>query len=247
MTTAAHFVCQTEHRPYPMASRCWVMHMRWHDLLFAHWPVPVESLRPLVPRELEIDVYGGAGWIGVVPFRMDNVRLRGLPPFPGTGAFSEINVRTYVTDGRRAGVWFLTLDAPGRLANAIARVWFKLNYRDARVRCDREGQRVRYESHRRDGQADFVASYRPVGAAFHARPGTFEQWLCERYCLYAGGFGRPIRRAEIHHAPWSLQRADVQIEANTMTAPLGVQLPNEHPHALFAQRMDTVVWWPRRI
>ena len=37
----------------------WVMRMRWVDLLFAHWPMPVEALRPLVPAMLEIETFEG--------------------------------------------------------------------------------------------------------------------------------------------------------------------------------------------
>jgi hypothetical protein len=29
-------------------------YQRWRSLLFLHWPVPIESRRPLVPRRLSI-------------------------------------------------------------------------------------------------------------------------------------------------------------------------------------------------
>jgi uncharacterized protein YqjF (DUF2071 family) len=32
----------TEHQPYPLPARPWIMHMSWQDLLFAHWPIPAE-------------------------------------------------------------------------------------------------------------------------------------------------------------------------------------------------------------
>ena len=75
--------------------------MRWTNLLFAHWPVPVEAIRPLVPERLEIDTFDGHAWIGIVPFRMEDVAPRFLPAVPGPGAFPELNVRTYVRLGRR--------------------------------------------------------------------------------------------------------------------------------------------------
>jgi uncharacterized protein YqjF (DUF2071 family) len=71
--------------------------MRWSQWLFMHWPVPADSLRPLVPQGLEIDTFDGTAWLGIVPFKMSRVRPRGLPAFPGTSAFPELNVRTYVT------------------------------------------------------------------------------------------------------------------------------------------------------
>ena len=46
---------QLEHRPWPIPPRGWVMGQTWEDLLFAHWRIPVDDLRPHVPSELEID------------------------------------------------------------------------------------------------------------------------------------------------------------------------------------------------
>lgn len=54
----------------------------WHDLLFAHWPVPVEQVRPFIPSSLQVDSYEGQAWIGVVPFRMSGIRPRWLPALP---------------------------------------------------------------------------------------------------------------------------------------------------------------------
>ena len=85
-----------------------MLQMRWTDLLFAHWPLPASELSPLIPDGFNIDVYEGTAWVGVVPFRMENTRLRGLPPFPGTDRFPEANVRTYVTEAKSGhpGVFF---------------------------------------------------------------------------------------------------------------------------------------------
>lgn len=39
----------TQHRPWPIPRAPWVMHQTRHDLLFAHWLVQVEDLRPHIP------------------------------------------------------------------------------------------------------------------------------------------------------------------------------------------------------
>src|SRR5258708_37880558 len=92
----------------------------WHDLLFAHWPVAPEILRPLVPASLELDTFEDEAWLGVGPFRMSGVRLRGAPALPYLSAFPELNVRTYVTHGNKPGVWFFILDASHVLAVVAA-------------------------------------------------------------------------------------------------------------------------------
>jgi uncharacterized protein YqjF (DUF2071 family) len=73
-----------------------VMEQVWEDLLFLHWPIPEEVIRPLVPPSLEIDTFEGKAWIGITPFRLTGLRLLSLPPIPGFSAFNEINVRPYV-------------------------------------------------------------------------------------------------------------------------------------------------------
>ena len=78
--------------------------MRWHDLLFMHWPVPAAALRPLIPSGLDLGTFGGEAWLGVVPFRMTGIRHRLGPALPWVSAFAELNVRTYVTAGGRPGV-----------------------------------------------------------------------------------------------------------------------------------------------
>jgi hypothetical protein len=111
----------TAHRPWPLPAEPWVMAQTWHDLLFCHWRLPVEALRPHVPAELELETFDGSGWLGVTPFLLDGLRLRNLPPVPLLSRFLEVNLRTYVRAGGRPGIWFFSLDAASRLAVEGAR------------------------------------------------------------------------------------------------------------------------------
>jgi uncharacterized protein YqjF (DUF2071 family) len=244
---------RADHRPSPLPERPWAMRMTWRDLLFAHWPVSPDVLRPHVPDALDIDTFDGAAWLGVVPFLMDGVRLRAMPVLPGAGAFPELNVRTYVRAGGRSGVWFFSLDAASRLAVRGARAWFGLPYFDARMKVTREGRegtgeglRVQYYSrriHRGAASAAFDATYHPTGPAVAAASGSLERWLTERYCLFALDRRGSLRVGDIHHAPWSLQSAEAEIRANTMAGPLGLELPGD-PVLHFADRLDVLAWGP---
>ena len=96
-------------RERPSATQ--VMHQRWGDLLFLHWPIEAALIQEKLPEGLYVDVFGGQAWIGVVPFYMERIRPVGMPPVPGISWFLELNVRTYVHDSKgRAGVWFFSLD-----------------------------------------------------------------------------------------------------------------------------------------
>ncbi|MCU1386410.1 MAG: hypothetical protein JWL71_5107, partial [Acidobacteria bacterium] len=102
-------LADTAHRPWPLPGRPWIMTQTWHDLLFAHWRVDVDELAALIPSGLELDLFSGEAWAGVVPFHMTNVAPRGVPSLPWVSAFAELNVRTYVRVGDKPGVYFFSL------------------------------------------------------------------------------------------------------------------------------------------
>ena len=219
------------------------MGQTWEHLLFAHWPVPAAAVRALVPPGVEVDTFEGSAWLGITPFRVDALRLRGLPPAPSVSRFLELNVRTYVTRDARPGIWFFSLDAASRLAVEAARRAYRLPYHHARMRADEQGDRIQYESTRIGSPARpyvFSGRYRPTGPAAAPQPGSREHFLAERYCLYTIHEGR-IHRAEIHHAPWPVQPAEGELELNTM-APDGIELPTRPPLLHFAARQDVVIW-----
>jgi len=224
------------------------MAQNWHDLLFAHWPMPAEALRRVVPAQLPLDTFEGQGWLGVVPFRMTGVRPRGVPPLPRLSAFPELNVRTYVTLDGRPGVYFLSLDAGNSVAVWAARMTYFLPYYQARMGLHHEGARIHYTSHRihrRAPRADLEATYRPVGPVFKAEPGSLDYWLTERYCLYTVSRGSRVFRCEIDHLPWSLQHAEAEIAVNTMVRPHRLTLPSQKPLLHFS-RLQPVRIWPIR-
>jgi len=223
------------------------MRQTWRDLLFAHWPVAAEYLRPLLPPGLTLQTFDGRAWIGITPFLLTGLRLRALPPLPGLSRFAEINVRTYVTTEGRPGVFFFSLDAAHALAVTAARLVYRLPYARARIVVRRTPDGIAYASRRVERKAppaEFAARYRPTGEVSVAAPGTLAHWLTERYCLYAVDRRGGLHRAEIHHPPWPLQPATVEIERNTMTAALGLTLPGAAPLVHFAERLDVHVWAP---
>src|SRR5713226_6678110 len=236
-------------RPWPLPSGPWVMAQSWHDLLFAHWPVDAAVLRPLLPPQLQIDIFEGHAWLAVVPFRMTGVRLRVTPPVPWLSAFPELNVRTYVTCGGKPGVWFFSLDAGNSLAVAIARAWFHLPYFRARMSCTERDGWIQYHSERTHRGAPaglLMGRYRPVDDTFFPHHGTLEYFLTERYCLYTADGRGQIIRVEIHHAPWPLQRAEAEFSRISMSESLEIALISQ-PLLHFARRQDVLVWPPVRL
>jgi uncharacterized protein len=235
----------TAHRPWLLPARPWVMGQSWCDLLFAHWRVPFEQVRAHVPPALELDLHDGEAWVSVTPFEVRGTRLRGVLPPPLLSRFPELNVRTYVRVADRPGIWFFSLDAASALAVRAARATYRLPYFRARMAIDAPGDPwIEYRSERTDPRGEPVAfrgRYRAHGGHRYADPGSLEAWLVERYRLYTVDRGR-VYAADIHHRPWTLQDADAEIEANTMAAPLGLDLGGD-PLVQYAARQD-VVFWP---
>lgn len=237
-----------DHRPYPPPEGRWALSMRWHDLLFMHWPVPHDLLRPLVPPALELDTFDGSAWLGVVPFSMSGVRPRYVPGFSRVSDFPELNLRTYVTAGGKPGIWFFSLDAHNPLAVRLARATFHLPYFDAEMYCREQADgSLHYRSlrtHRRAAGARFVGSYRPTGDPIEA--GDLERFLTARFCLYATDSAGRLLRGEIHHGDWPLQPAEAEIEKLDMTRQIGLDLPDTDPLLHFSRRLDVIAWLPQR-
>lgn len=226
------------------------MAQRWHDLLFAHWPLPAELLRPTLPPGLALDTFDGQAWIAVVPFRMSGIRPHGAPAVPWLSHFLELNLRTYVTAGGKGGVFFYCLDASNPVAVALARSVFRLPYYNAQMTLADDGALIRYGSrriHRGAASAEVRATYGPSGPVQLAQPGTLEHWLTERYCLYTADARGRLYRGEVHHAPWPLQAATAEFTVNTMPQAHGLRLPPVAPLLHFARRLDVVVWPLHRV
>jgi hypothetical protein len=221
------------------------MHQRWHDLLFAHWALPPERIRPLIPRELELDTFDGKAWVGVIPFWMSHVRFRWLPPIPTAATFPELNVRTYVRapqEPEKQGVYFFSLDAASVLAVLGARGGVGLPYFWADMEARVVNDEVAYRSIRRQRPrpAELVGRYRATGP-FSTTKSSLEQFVTERYCLYVVRLGR-IHRVQIHHLPWPLQPAEAEFQINSMARANGIELPPERPMLQFAKYLEVYVF-----
>lgn len=237
-------------RPWPIPRRPWVMTQVWRKLLFAHWPLPPEVVRPHLPSGLPLDTFSGRAWVGVVPFLMEGVRFRGAPGVPTAQRFPELNVRTYVTLDNKPGVYFFSLDAGNILAVWAARLGYHLPYFHADMLVWREQEWITYCSHRVHRGArvgDLLARYRPTGPVAEAPLGSLDAWLSDRYALYTvDRRGRPLR-AEIDHATWPLQPAEVEIFRDTLSTADGLALSGPPALLGFARRVDMHAWLPERV
>jgi uncharacterized protein YqjF (DUF2071 family) len=221
-----------------------IMHQNWGKVLFMHWRTDAKLLRPLIPAQLEIDTFAGSAWIGVVPFTMWGIRASFLPPIPGTCAFHELNVRTYVHHQGVPSVWFLSLDAANKLAVWGARKFYYLPYFNARMSLDQTGNTIRYSSSRRDRRgapAELQATWTISEALPLPSTDSLEFFLTERYCLDTEHDGQ-LYRARIHHHPWPLQKAELLSLNSSMIESHGLPTPEGDPLLHFCEEISVDIW-----
>jgi uncharacterized protein YqjF (DUF2071 family) len=240
----------TLREPSPLPPGRWRMAQRWNDLLFAHWPVPASSLAHLIPEGLQVDTFQGTAWLGIMPFWMDRIRVRNMPPIPGGRGFPDLSLRTYVQEERTGtlGVVCLSLDSSNLLAGAAGRAFYRLPYHWAEMHLKQRTEReFSFFSRRRFSPRPvvFKALYRGLGPSrrlAESGAGSLEYFLMERYFLFsANQAGQPIR-ANLHHASWDLEEAEAEIEQNDLAEAVGIRLPEQAPVLHYSRQMAVYVW-----
>ncbi len=179
---------------------------------------------------------------------MSGVGRRYLPNAPYFSAFPELNLRTYVqsSDGK-PGVWFFSLDAHSWPITFGGRTFYGLPYHRSRMRhsfCE-DGWH-HFNSSRLSGSAVFRGRYRPKGNVFSAAKGSFEHWLTERYCLYSQKKDQ-LSRVDVHHEPWPLYEADVEIETANILGAAGLNEISSKPVTHFSPGVHVISFDPQRL
>jgi len=237
-----------------------VMTQQWRDLVFLHWSYEPEvvraaiaaSLRGLDPDSIELDTYDGKAWVGLIPFRMRNLRLRGLPPIPTTSNFPEINVRTYVRSRGRPAVWFFSLDTPQLLPTAVARTAFRLPYCFARAAvtstadaANIEGAVVSATVDRRWPKGGSTRIGVRVGSRIATgdtdRDHDLDDWLTARWGLVSASRRGRLWYGPVEHEPWPLHRAEVLHLDDSLITAAGLPAPVGPAHAMYSPGVSTTI------
>ncbi|MFP6753270.1 MAG: DUF2071 domain-containing protein [Pirellulaceae bacterium] len=213
----------------------------WRSLLFLHWPVPCDQLRPLVPEELSLDLYQDTAYLGIVLFGMQDVRHRSCPRFLSFN-FLEANVRTYVHYRGNPGIYFLSLDANSRLAVWGARTAWSLPYHHSRMEMRSGNEETVFDIRRSSSSAFHRTRYRLGAVLPPSEPGTLEHFLLERYWLFVRHRGR-LCKAQVHHHPYPSQEAHLlEFEDQLRASACLHELHGDPPLVLFSEGVDTEVF-----
>jgi uncharacterized protein YqjF (DUF2071 family) len=225
-------------------------YQRWTNLLFAHYRLAAETVRALVPSELELDLWDGDAFVGIVPFEMKDIRLAWQPRIFALD-FLETNLRTYVHHRGEPGVFFFSLEASSRLAVEAARSGWGLPYHLATMSTGRGERWIDYASSRRatrhsktSAGAHFRARYRPTTELGPSLPGSLEHFLLERYYLFAIQRGR-LMKGHVHHVPYPAFSAEADAIETTLLEAAGLPAQRGRPATLhFSPGVDVEVFGP---
>ncbi|MEM7163728.1 MAG: DUF2071 domain-containing protein, partial [Bacteroidota bacterium] len=222
------------HRPWPLPQAKWKFYQEWKDTVFLHWNVSAEKLRRWVPTELEIDLIEGKAWVSLVAFRMKKVHPRGLLPLKVISDFEEINLRTYVQFKKKAGVFFLSIEAGKKISSTIARKVSFLPYRYSRIH--RGFKEIASSNKIFNDRFDLIFSVGPE----IKNDDPINNRLVEKYALFQD-YKDSIHAFEIHHPQWKLK--ELKIHQCTFNYPRFNDLIQGSPSkGHFSEGVNVLAW-----
>lgn len=192
-----NILSEAQHRPWKMPAKKWQYYQEWNKALFLHFEVDKDELRKLVPDALLIDNFNGKYYISVVVFKMQKIRPRNLPSVQFISDFWEVNVRTYIKNEEKSGVYFLNIEAEKYLSAFIAKALSGLPYEKSEM--ENSGNTFSNKNQKKNFSlnSDFE-----IDEKINQKT-EFDLWITERYCLYLER-NNSFYRYEIHHKEWEL-------------------------------------------
>jgi uncharacterized protein YqjF (DUF2071 family) len=223
------------HRKFKYPDGKWHYYQEWNRVLFFHWAAPAEVLRKAVPKGLELDLFEGKAWISLVPFTMENIRPRQLPPFAPISDFHEVNLRTYVIHNNIPGVYFISIEAQKWLSAKLSKGISGLPYEKSVIR----------RSHGKYVAANALKKFSldveyAIGEAVGKKSGL-ESFLTERYALYLGQNGK-LFRYDTHHREWKIKSVDIKKLHLDYKIP-GLDLAGKQPEIVhYSDGVEVIAW-----
>lgn len=239
MTAIDDILAETKHRPFDCPTGNWAYYQEWNNALFLHWMVPFDALRKLVPQKLNLDIFDGVAYISLVAFTMQKIRPRNLPPIKFISDFDEINIRTYVDNDDRKGVYFLNIEAGNKLSTFIAKTLSGLPYEKSNI------QRTIKNYKSTNVQKNFYLDTEfEVKTQLTEKTGL-DNWLTERYCLYLDK-AEAIYRYDIHHKEWRIRNVDInQLTVNYKVG--NINLTNRPDLVHYSDGVKVIAWDRKKV
>src|SRR6185312_10576621 len=203
MTDINDILSTTSHRPFELPVGQWKYYQEWNNALFLHWTIPFGILRKCVPDNFNIDTFNGKCYVSLVAFSMQKIRPRYLPSISFISDFDEINLRTYIDNDNKKGVYFLNIESEKLLSTFIAKSLSGLPYQKSKIKRTEKKYTSTNNSKGFHLDTEFEIKQELE------RKTELDKWLTERYCLYLDKNNEFIRY-DIHHKEWKIKNIDIR-------------------------------------
>lgn len=238
MTDIDELLLDIDHRPFELPIGSWQYYQEWNNALFFHWTIPYEILRKSVPENFKIDSFNGNCYVSLVAFTMEKIRPKFLPSISLISDFHEINLRTYIDNNNKKGVYFLNIEAEKSLSVFIAKSLSGLPYEKSNIKRTSET----YKSINVDKGFDLDVEFQ-IKQDIDQKT-ELDKWLTERYCLYLDKDKR-FYRYDIHHKEWRIKNVGIsRLKLNYKISHLN--LADRQPDLIHYSEGVKVVAWKRQ-
>jgi uncharacterized protein YqjF (DUF2071 family) len=226
---------QKSHRPYELPKQSWSFYQQWNRVLFFHWAVDADLLRPLLPKNLELDLFEGKAYVSLVPFSMQQIRPKFLPSFKPVSDFHEINIRTYVSKDGKSGVYFLNLEAQKGFSAYLSRNLSGMPYEKAQIERS-EGKYVSSNEFR-----NFFMDVEFAIKEKRVEKTEIEKFLTERYAAFVDIDGK-LFRYDIHHKEWEIKTVEIRKLHLDYRLP-GLEFAKKQPDLIhYSDGVEVLAW-----
>ncbi|MCF7559462.1 DUF2071 domain-containing protein [Sabulilitoribacter multivorans] len=234
---AKEILKHTKHRPFEIPERSWKFYQEWNKAIFLHWEVEPEAIKPLLPKEIELDTINGKTWLSLVAFDMNHIGIRSLPKVPHISDFHEINIRVYITCNGKPSVYFLSMEGSKRSSCKVLKTISKFPYYHSKMkRTD-----FSYSSKNDLYNNSFYTEYR-LGSDPIIKDET-DVWLTERYAVFQD-YKNQIIEYDVHHVEWPMQT--ISIKKLELDYPKFNHLIDNNPDRIHYSKGIQVLTWDKK-
>ncbi len=207
-----------------------LMFSDWTNAVFIHFAVEAQYLQPQIPYPL--DLFEGKAFVSVVAFSMRRLRpaIGGRVSeflFQPIGNHEFFNIRTYVKNGNRVGIFFMAEWLNNRLSVLLGPRSYGLPYHF--------GQLEYNHALMRDGELSGSATTSFGNFKYEVQSladelstcaqGTLDRFLLERYTAFT--WRREVGRYfQIWHEPWPMIPLKVEVMKHELLNATGNWFPN---------------------
>lgn len=238
MTDIDDILSNITHRPFALPDGQWKYYQEWNNALFFHWVIPFEIIRKCVPENFNIDTFDGNCYVSLVAFTLEKIRPKHLPSISFISNFDEINLRTYIDNDNKKGVYFLNIEAEKLLSTFIAKALSGLPYEKSYIK-----RTYKKYSSKNIRKGFYLYTEFEIKNRVQSKT-ELDKWLTERYCLYLEKDSKSYRY-DIHHKEWEIK--NVEIKKLNLNYKIGdINLSDQQPNLTHYSEGVKVIAWKRQ-